>query len=314
VNAGARTEKGCDITVIVCTYNRCDSLADTLDSLARMDVPGGVGWEAIVVDNNSSDQTRQTALSFADRLPLRYLFEAQQGLSHARNCGVRATDSEFIAFTDDDVLVDRAWLARIVAAFRARQADCVGGKVLPHWLGERPRWLHDDLLNVLAMLDYGNDAFEFSWPGDGKLLYGANFAFRRDLLLELGLFNVELGRKGASGAGEDKDIFEKLLASGRRAVYEPGIVVRHKVFPDRLSKQYFRRWYYSAGRDSAKLRATRKCRFTVFGIESFVFRNTLSSLWAMLASLVRGERHLAFVNELRSIAYLSFVKHKLFRQ
>ena len=69
------------ITLIVCTYNNCDSLRRTLESLTRLAVPPGVAWEVVVVDNNSSDNTRQVAEDFLGRLPLRYVFEAEQGLA-----------------------------------------------------------------------------------------------------------------------------------------------------------------------------------------------------------------------------------------
>ena len=80
------------ISVIICTYNRYESLAKTLQGLARLQVPSGLIWESIVVNNNSSDQTSKTVKTFMSReagLPVRYVFEALAGLSHARNSGVR---------------------------------------------------------------------------------------------------------------------------------------------------------------------------------------------------------------------------------
>src|SRR5260370_6900179 len=60
-----------DISVILCTYNRCQSLAQALDSVARQILPPPANWEVIVVDNNSRDQTRQASESFPDRHPSR---------------------------------------------------------------------------------------------------------------------------------------------------------------------------------------------------------------------------------------------------
>src|SRR5687767_3515333 len=145
-------------TVIVCTYNRCESLAETLDSLCQMRVPAEIAWDLIVVDNNSTDATRATVERAAEKwrgLSIRYIFEKTPGLSYARNAGVMASTASIIAFTDDDVLVEEDWLVRIVNAFETRQVQCVGGPIRPYWLAPRPSWLTDGLLPVLAMLDYG---------------------------------------------------------------------------------------------------------------------------------------------------------------
>ena len=95
-------------TIIVCTYNRCKSLAKTLESIATLRVPGPVEWEVLVVDNNSTDQTRAVVEGFSCRYPsrFRYLFEPQQGKSCALNAGIQAARGEILAFTDDDVTVE----------------------------------------------------------------------------------------------------------------------------------------------------------------------------------------------------------------
>lgn len=302
---------GTRISVIVCTYNRCESLNDTLRELLAMEVPREVMWDIIVVDNNSSDNTRAVVESFIATSPVsvRYLHEPRQGLSHARNTGIEATDATYIAFTDDDVLVDRQWLGRIVGTFETSGADCVGGKILPYWLGERPSWLNDSLLNVLAMLDHGDSKFEFDVPNDKRMLFGANFAFKRASLLRVGMFNVHLGRRGNAGIGEDQEMFEKLASTGGRAVYDPGIVVLHKVFPDRMEKRYFRQWYYSAGRDRAKI--TRESRFSVAGIESHLFVDFARAIGKMLGAFIRGDKDGMFAGELKCILYASVFRHKL---
>jgi glycosyltransferase involved in cell wall biosynthesis len=299
------------ISVIICTFNRCDSLVDTLHSLSAMRVPDDIDWNVLVVDNNSTDRTRERVLEVAGQttLPLTYLRQPIPGLSHARNLGITSTDKEYIAFTDDDVLVGEDWLAQIVQTFRANNADCVGGKVVPYWIEPRPEWLTDNLLNVLAMLDHGDAPFQFG-ERDHRILFGANFSFRRECLTRLGMFNVDLGRKGAFGVGEDKAIFHQLTQSGGRAFYNPAIVVRHKVPPDRMEKRYFRQWYYVAGRDRAKI--TNPSRFTVLGIESFLLANFAKAASALLASAVRGSDSL-FADELACILYLSVFKHKIVR-
>src|SRR6202034_1281101 len=101
------------VTVILCTYNRCENLKKALDSIVRSTMPESVEWEVLVVDNNSSDKTKDVAEDFIRRYPgrLRYLFERQAGKSYALNAGIGESDSDVLAFMDDDVTVERGWLA-----------------------------------------------------------------------------------------------------------------------------------------------------------------------------------------------------------
>src|SRR5579862_5854161 len=101
-----------DITVILCTYNRCDSLRKTLSSVAASGVPDNVTWEILVVDNNSKDRTRETVEDFCRAYPnrFRYLFEPCQGKSYALNAGISNSMGNILVFTDDDVTFEPTWL------------------------------------------------------------------------------------------------------------------------------------------------------------------------------------------------------------
>jgi len=114
-----------DATVLVATYNRGHLLPGTLAALESQLVPDDLTWEILVVDNNSRDRTREAVASFAGaaNVPVRYVLESQQGLSHARNRGVREAHGAVIAFTDDDVLPAPDWLASIAKAFAKWEAD-----------------------------------------------------------------------------------------------------------------------------------------------------------------------------------------------
>ncbi len=299
------------ISVIVCTLNRCNSLVETLESLRAMVVPSHIDWDILVVDNNSTDQTRECVERAARKspVPVTYLLERKPGLSHARNLGIASTDKTFIAFTDDDVIVGRDWLKTILDTFQMHRADCVGGKIIPRWPENRPPWLGDNLLNVLALLDFGDTLFEFEPSRDQRILFGANFAFRRQSLVQAGGFNVKLGKSGEFGGGEDKEMFEKLRLNGGKAIYNPSIVVLHKVFRDRLEKNYFRKWHYAAGKDRARLE--RNSRFTVLGIEAHLLVDFCKAAMALLESVVRGRWDRVFSHELQCILYLSVFKHKI---
>src|ERR1700733_6053483 len=107
------------ITVILCTYNRCMSLARTLDSVATQTLPERADWEILVVDNNSRDQTRKVVDEFCRQYPgrFRYIFEPQQGKSHALNTGIREAQGDILAFVDDDVVVAKGWIHNLTRVF-----------------------------------------------------------------------------------------------------------------------------------------------------------------------------------------------------
>ena len=108
------------ITVILCTYNRCTILAKALNSVAASRLPESIEWEVLVVDNNSSDRTREVVEDYCRRFPgrFRYLFEPQQGLSYARNAGIREGRGYVLAFMDDDVTVEPEWLQNLTACLQ----------------------------------------------------------------------------------------------------------------------------------------------------------------------------------------------------
>lgn len=121
------------ITVILCTYNRCQSLRTALDSVASSVFPNSTDWEVVVVDNNSNDATSEVVRDFCHRSPqhFRYLFEPKQGKSNALNSGVSNTDADVIAFMDDDVTVEPDWLCNLTKVLASGEWAGAGGRILP---------------------------------------------------------------------------------------------------------------------------------------------------------------------------------------
>jgi len=166
-------------SVIIATYNRAEELVKTLDSLKNLESTGP--WEVIIVDNNSSDNTREVVLERLDSfpVPLRYIMEKEQGRSAALNAGIRAAQGEILAITDDDVRVDSLWLKNAEQALNTLSCDYVGGKALPIWSGKLPNWLPNrggKHWGVIALLDYGPEPIEFG----EKVPLGVNMVFRRE--------------------------------------------------------------------------------------------------------------------------------------
>src|SRR5208337_117373 len=120
-----------DLSVIICTYNRSGHLGNVLKSLSNQEFPHELQWEILVIDNNSSDNTFEVAGEFrsTSRVPVRYVKEEKQGLSHARNRGVVESKGKYVAFTDDDAITDCEWVNALYEAFQKYGCDCVGGKI-----------------------------------------------------------------------------------------------------------------------------------------------------------------------------------------
>src|SRR4051812_6158080 len=209
-----------NVTIIVCTYNRAGSLERTLESLAAMAVPRSIEWEVLVIDNNSSDGTRAACERFCLRWPdkFRYIFEQHQGLSHARNTGIREARGEVVAFTDDDITVDVAWLQQLTASLTDGRMVGAGGRIVPDRPFAPPTWLAADALElggVLPFFDLGEKPSLLTRPP-----YGANMAYRKHAFQKYGLFRTDLGRQGNSLiSSEDAEFGLRLLSAGESLVY-----------------------------------------------------------------------------------------------
>lgn len=237
------------ISAVVCTYNRCASLCETLNSLAAQRLPGEATLEIVVVDNNSADGTKAVVAEAArhSAWSVRYVFEPRQGLSYARNAGIRNAGGMLLAFIDDDVKVEPEWAAALLACFSETGCDAVAGKVNMWWTCPRPHWLADELHGPLISQDLGPQ--RRPWAERGRWMLGANMAFRRGVFERIGGFREELGRKGdALIGGEDREMSERLLAAGGALYYEPQAVAWHQVDQQRVSQPYLRRWYQDTGR------------------------------------------------------------------
>lgn len=261
-----------NITVIVCTYNRCQSLATALESVAASVVPTNTEWEVLVVDNNSIDRTREVVEQLSQRHPglFRYLFEPKQGKSYALNTAIRESHGEILAFVDDDVTVESNWLANLTAVLGGTEWAGAGGRILPPPAFSPPRWLalHGpyNMGGVLcAQFDLGGNPGELKEPP-----YGTNMAFRKKIFEKYGNFRTDLGpRPGSELRNEDTEFGRRIFAGGERLYYVPSAVVYHSIPEERVHKEFFLAWWFDFGRAHKReegLPATK-----VFGIPRYYF-------------------------------------------
>ncbi len=256
------------ITVIICTFNRCQSLSKALDSVAAQVLSESIEWKVIVVDNNSSDQTRELAEDYSRRYPdrFRYLFEPQQGKSHALNRGIREAEGEVLAFMDDDVTVEPTWLYNLTAPLKNDTWAGVGGRIVPPLNFTPPTWLAlegpYDLGGILALFDKGREGSELT-----EAPYGANMAFRKQIFEKYGLFRPDLGPcPGSEIRGEDTEFGRRVLKGGDRLWYEPSAIVHHAVLENRIQKEYFLHFLYDHGRALIREKGRRPTIWFILGI------------------------------------------------
>jgi len=240
------------LSVCVCTYNRAQRLARTLDTLAAQI---GVDWanvEVVVVDNNCTDETADVVAAAAARLPIRRVVEQAQGLANARNRALAVSRGQWIIFTDDDVLLERNWLQSYTEAFDAfPEASFAAGRIVPLWKQGCPGWFKGerlDLMNgVLGWYDIGTDLRAMT-PADPEP-FGANFAVRRTLVKSIGIFEPSLGMHGRKlGRGEETEFFIRAQAAGAKGIYVGGALCHHPVEADRLSLPALYRYGVASGR------------------------------------------------------------------
>jgi len=224
------------ISVVVCTHRNPLLLNKTLESLSVQTIGRGL-YEVIVVDNNSGDSTKQVVDHYPE---VRYVFEENLGLSHARNTGVQAARGDIIAFIDDDAEASAGWLEALLKIYEAiPDVWAVGGKVLPIWDAAKPDWITEDKFRQLSLVDWGNVPRALGWP---ERIIGTNCSFRRQVFTDIGFFDTGLGRIGTVLLGnEDTEIQQRIHALGHSVYYTPDAVVHHHVPASRMTREYFKR-------------------------------------------------------------------------
>ena len=302
------------LSIILPTYNRASLLTRAIAALLRQTVPAD-SYELIVVDNNSSDGTRDAVLSFDDAR-VRLVSEPRQGLSFARNAGLDVALAPIVAFTDDDVEASPDWVAMIVSLLaRHPEADGVGGRVLPAWQGSRPRWLTREHWAPLALQDHGDMRRTFDRDTPIGLI-GANVAFRREVFDRVGRFSADVQRvKEGIGSTEDHELLTRLYAAGGRMLYHPRMLVLTRVQADRCDRRYHRRWHEGHGRFHALMRApeTERTRVAPLGVPGHLFRRAVRDALSWTKSVVTGKWERAFAAELRLRFFKGFLWTRLAR-
>jgi len=283
-----------NLSVVIPTYNRAGSLPYTLEALGAQTVPENLGWEVIVVDNNSSDATRAVVHATRDAfpVPVHYVYEPRQGVSHARNAGIDQAKGDVVAFTDDDMLPAPDWVAAVHRAVPRWEADVVGGRILPRWASAVPRWLEAsaEAIERLALMSH-NAVARIAPTIDMPAVWGGNMAVRREVFDSGHRFDPAWGAVGDKlYRGEDGRLIGDLLRAGHRVVFDPSLLVWHRIQPDRMRRAYFRRLCFQIGEGEGR-RVHQTSGRELLGAPLFYYRWTAVALarWTMIVLFRRRD-------------------------
>ena len=298
------------VTVAVITHNRARLLRQALAGIVRQDYPSD-RWELLVIDNNSTDDTRDAISSFATALPTpRRVAEMRQGLDFGRNRAIEEAKGDLIVLVDDDVIVEPDWLSQLVAPFSSESAHkigVVGGEVVPVFPDGLPGWLEGSH----RPLGFRSD------PGPlpaGQAPMGANFAFPKWAFVRFGMFDTRLDRQGARlFGGGDSEMIRRLRAVGLEVWFVPGAKVLHQMPAERLTLGYSLRHAFDSARSRVvdQIRVRKESDRTAAG---FLFTRAIANLFKVIAFLLlaflsaivfrTGSAKRALVRSWRSCGYL----------
>ncbi|WP_071515920.1 glycosyltransferase [Geitlerinema sp. PCC 9228] len=233
------------ISAVICTHNRDGYLGEAIDSLLAQEFED---FEIIVVDNASTDQTRQVVETRRPNPRLRYIYEENLGLNFARNRGVKESNAAIIAYLDDDAIATPTWLQHIYAVYQNDAAvGAAGGKIDLRWPQNLhpPAWLSKNLAGNLGDYDLGDQLHYIDHPG--LTPRGLNYSLRRSVWEQVGGFDLKLDRSGSQKLLSNGDLYmtQRIMECGWKVAYLPEAVVAHQVFANRVNKRWFlnRGWW-----------------------------------------------------------------------
>jgi glycosyltransferase involved in cell wall biosynthesis len=261
------------LSIIICTYNRADLLPYSLSALSEQTLDRSL-FEIIVVDNNSTDNTRQVVEDFSLQVfPVRYFLEGRQGPNHARNKGIQEAKGKYIACVDDDAKAIPEWAELIITDFETikPQPLAIGGKIIPWYESQPPSWFSDDF----EIREYGK---EKGFLSREKAKYGfasGNIALKKDVLREINGFGESFGLiNGKFRVGEDTDMFYRIWKKYNDKAdtifwYNPEILVNHWTSSRNWQTDFRMKRGTSAGEALASIENT--TFFSKRFFETFVF-------------------------------------------
>ncbi|WP_048717623.1 glycosyltransferase [Bacillus sp. 522_BSPC] len=296
------------LSIIICTYNRCELLMKTLMSINKLKAIDSNEIEVLVVDNNSNDNTKEIVSECKEILDyhLIYILEQNQGLSYARNTGIVRSQSSYIAFLDDDAIPSEDWAKIIIETFDNNpNIKSIGGPIEPNFEIDRPSWLSKDIEPLFTILNLGEK--EIPFPSK-RLPMGANMAFRKEVFKDIE-FPIHLGRKGDSLiSGEESWVFSQIKDLGV-IYYCPKAKVKHFISKERLTKEWIKKRYINEGISKAMGATT-----TIEKIKLFSITITKLIVVNLLDIFNNNNESVRLINKCRLMSYKSLLDSLLVKR
>ncbi|MFC1960135.1 glycosyltransferase [Chloroflexota bacterium] len=283
-------------SVAICTYNRADLLPGILDDLTKQNTPIET-YEVLIIDNNSSDQSATIAQQYcAEHANSRYIFEAKQGLSHARNRAWQEAQGVYLAYTDDDCRIPTDWLATAQIITEQYNPVIFGGPYQAFYI-DRPIWVKDSYWSSLGRVESAG------WLPNNRYLSGGNLFIKKSILIELQGFTPELGvygKKKYFGEETDFEIRVRKTYPDLKFYYDPALCVGHLVDPQKLNIRIRLHHVFRHGRSNAHLTRTHNSlenlpimhKLKMLLLLSFhAIRTIIVILWMMSIGTLLRNRH-----------------------
>jgi len=241
------------LTVIMATRNGADTLATVLDAYTRLESPEG-GWKLVIVDNGSSDRSREIVQAFANRLTLTCVVEPRQGKNRALNTGLADVAGDLVVFTDDDAVPGPAWLTLLRRAADAHQGfQIFGGPIQPRWPSAPPDWILNlvPLAPTFTILPPLNEG-----PINPTQVFGPNMAIRAEIFEKGYRFNENIGPDGNAryAMGSESELTRRLARAGHRAWHCQQALVEHIIRPFQMTKRWILQRAIRYGRGQYRMR------------------------------------------------------------
>lgn len=289
-----------DLSVVICTCNRSSQLKNILHDLEAQELASNISWGIIIVDNHSQDDTKEVVESFSQSFGnrLRYLREDRQGKGYALNRAIQESRAAVLVFTDDDVRLDKTWLASISQPFKNGLCDIAGGRILPRYERGVPKWVIENIdiiAGPIVTYDHGLSVKQFL-PAEMAPFAGANMAIKKTVFDEIGVFDTDFG-PGTGRGGEDTEFFERCEKASKKIYYVGDAIVWHPVEKGRASLSYLAAWYRRAGRYAAQKEKDNKLMFSFYlGVPRYLWKRLTLDCFRLITSFPYSRR---FINTWR---------------
>lgn len=286
------------ISVLISTYNRAASLPRTLETFCAAQAPPG-GWELILVDNRSSDGTRDVLRQFQHRLPLKPLYESTPGKAHALRTGLQHVEGDVVILSDDDILLDPRLLCEYRRVADAEsECDVFGGPVLPEWPSPPPEWALFDRIILSSSFAVSFPELR-TGPVGCEMLLGPNFALRTAVYRKfIDQIDLGIGPNGTNNfaMGSETVLLKTVGKAGHKAFFIEEAVVRHIIRPEQLEKDWVLSRAFRVGRGTYRVAVPWAPPVPMlFGVPRYALRQTAEQAARLLRATLTGESQQAFV-------------------